>query len=273
MSAPSIAGRRPGPRMDPRLRQRRAAVSRAQGRRRLRVVMAGTAAAVLAVVALAGLHSSLLAARHVKVSGALHTGTAAVLRTAGLAGAPPLIDVNPSAAAARLDGLPWVARATVSRQWPDGVVVDVVERVPVAVVERRGGGVAVVDATGRVLAWDTSPPPGLITIVSPALAGRPGTVMGAAARPALAVAEATAGALRTRVLSVTTTSDGTVELDLGGGVQAVLGSASDVVSKLRALWSVLSGAPPVGPEVIDVSVPGEPTASPVRSSTASRAPA
>ena len=50
----------------------------------------------------------------------------------------------------RLRALPWVADARVSRQLPDTLVVDVVERVPTAVLQRPGG-LVLIDADGHEL--------------------------------------------------------------------------------------------------------------------------
>jgi hypothetical protein len=61
---------------------------------------------------------------------------------------------------------------------------------------------------------------------------------------------------------VTVEPSGTVRLDLGGGVQVLVGRARSLGPKLASLRSVLAGAPPPGPEVIDVTVPGEPTVAP-----------
>ena len=125
---------------------------RDQGRRRLRWVVGAVTVLVLVVVALLVLHTPLVAVRHTTVVGATHTGVEPVLAAAGLTANPPLIDVNPSAAAARVEALPWVAHAVVARHWPDAVTVTVTERVPLGTLARPGGGVALVDRTGRVLA-------------------------------------------------------------------------------------------------------------------------
>jgi cell division protein FtsQ len=256
--------------MDPRIGRRRAAVTRAQGRRRLHVVVVGVVVVALAVAALIVLHTSLFSARHVRVVGAQHTGRSRVLRVAGLVGGPPLIDVSSGADVARLEALPWVAHASVARHWPDSVVVRVVERVPVAAVAAgdRTGETVLVDATGRVLARVTAAPAGLPVLSSPARPGRPGTTLGPAARPGLLVADDARRILPGRVRGVAVDAGGAVVLDLGSGVRATLGPASAAGSKLAALASVLAGAPPTGPELIDVSVPGEPTVAPGASAPA-----
>ncbi|HEY6814290.1 MAG TPA: cell division protein FtsQ/DivIB [Croceibacterium sp.] len=65
--------------------------------------------------------------------------------------AMPLVDLQELRAALMNDkDFPWVAEARVSRQLPDTIVVDIVERQPHAVL-RRPGRLALIDATGKVL--------------------------------------------------------------------------------------------------------------------------
>jgi cell division protein FtsQ len=244
----------------PRVWQRRVGVLRDQARRRLRWVVGGVAVLVAVCVALLTLHTPLLALRHATVVGAPHTGAQAVLQAAGLEGDPPLIDVDPKSVAARVESLPWVAHAVVVRHWPDSVTILVTERVPLGSVARPGGGVALVDASGRVLAWQATTA-GLV-LVAPVTPGRPGTVLPAAARPALAVASALPTTLAGRVQRVTANSLGMVTLGLGKGVSAALGSTQDLAAKLVAVASVLAGVHVRGPAVIDVTVPDEPTVGP-----------
>ncbi len=151
-----------------------------------------------------------------------------------------------------------MAHAVVARHWPDSVTITVTERLALGSLARPGGGVAVVDASGHVLAWQASPPPGLV-LVAPVTPGRPGTVLARPAHPALEVASALPSALTGRVLRVTVTTGGLVSLDLGGGVSAALGSTARLEAKLTALASVLAGAHVSPPAVIDVTVPDEPT--------------
>jgi cell division protein FtsQ len=216
---------------------------------------------VVLCVGLLVLHTPLLALRHATVRGAEHSGTEAVLQAAGLLDHPPLIDVDPANVAARVERLPWVAHAVVVRNWPDDVTITVTERAPVGSIARPGGKVAVVDASGRVLAWQDAAPPGLV-LVAPVVPGPPGAVLAGGARPALAVAAALPAALAGRVRQVAVGAGGVVTLDLGGGVHATLGRTDELHAKLVALASVLAGAQVSGPAMIDLTVPGEPTVGP-----------
>jgi cell division protein FtsQ len=248
--------------MEPAIRNRRIAVTRERGRHRLRVAVAGLCVAAVVVAGYLVLHSGVFSARHVTVSGAFHTPLSTIVTTAGLVTDPPLIDVDPGQASARLEKLPWVNTASVERRWPDSVIVKVSERVAVSALARPSGGVAVLDASGRVLADETAVPAGVIPLVLSVDPPPPGSALGAAASGALTVVRDLPAPVRTRVQSVTEGSGGQMMLDLNGGIRADLGSASQLGAKFEALESVLAGATLSGREVIDLSVPEEPTVSP-----------
>ena len=258
MRAPEAV--RPRPAMDPRIRRRRVAVARAQGRRRLRALVTAAAVVALGGGAVAVLHSSLLSARHVTVVGSRHTPAATVERRAGLAGHPPLVDVDTTGDARRVEALAWVARASVVRHWPDSVVVHVVERVPVAVVGTARGGTAVVDGTGRVLG-PAGASVSLPTLTGAGVAAAPGSTLPRRALAGLAVASLASRTMPGQVRAVGV-DGGTVTVDLGAGVHVLLGPPQQLEAKLASLRSLLAGAPPTGPETIDVTVPAEPTVGP-----------
>jgi hypothetical protein len=285
---------RPGPRIDPRIKERRTAVVRQAGRRRRRILLV----VVVAVAVVAGawffLHTKVLAARVVTVAGSVHTPDAEIVAAAGLGAHPPLIDVDTGAVAAKVEQLPWVATAAVSRDWPDGVRIVVTERTPVAAVSATapagsaatGGAAAagatpagatpsttppttattgpkgtpawaLVDGTGRVLADTPSPPAGLVHVAGAAAAGTPGTML-AADRPALAVAESLPKAFAGQVTEVDATAGGQVTLKLTSPVTVNLGTTGQLSQKYEDVAAVLAGAPLTAGDVIDVSVPGSP---------------
>jgi cell division protein FtsQ len=223
--------------------------------------VAGVSVLAAACVALLVLHTPLLAVRHATVQGATHTGAAAVLDAAGLADSPPLIDVNPKTAAAQVERLPWVKRAVVVRRWPDSVVVRVTERVPVGAFALAGGQVALVDATGRVLAWEPGPATGP-TLGGPVAPGRPGTDIAAADHPALEVAALLPASIAGDVATVSVDHSGALTLTLAGRVTAVLGDDVELPAKLVSLASVLEDTHVTRGTQIDVTVPGEPVVGP-----------
>jgi cell division protein FtsQ len=246
----------------PLLAARRAAVARASGRRRLRRLLAVLGLGALVAGVLAGLHSPLLAARHVRVLGAAHTTPAQVLAVSGLGARPPLIDVDPGADAARVERLPWVATASVTRDWPDGVTVQVTERRPVAALP-VAGGLALADATGRVLALASTRPAGVNEVLGVALATptrppRPGMALPAGDLPLLAVAAGLPGSLAAHVRWVQVASSGGVELRLDGGQTVELGSGAQLAEQSVALATLLAKVPMRGIVAIDLRVPDAP---------------
>jgi cell division protein FtsQ len=146
---------------DPRIHERRVLVARQLGRRRRRRIVVAAVLVTLGLGGLALVHSSVFGAKNVEVSGDRHTPRAAVLRAAGLIGAPPLVDLDAAAIASRVDRLPWVASATVDISWPSTVSIRLKERVPVAAVQLAAGGFAICDPTGRVLEDVATRPPSL----------------------------------------------------------------------------------------------------------------
>ncbi len=142
-------GQLPTP-MDPRLRARRHEVARHEGRRRLRRLLAVGVVASLVIGVVGLLRSTALDVDQITVAGATHTGAPGIRDAAGIPTGRAMISVDEGAAAARLEELPWVADATVTRAWPGTVRIEVVERRAVAVLG-RGNGAVVVDRSGRVL--------------------------------------------------------------------------------------------------------------------------
>jgi len=246
--------------VDPRIQERIRRVARRRARRRLRWVVATLIAAALVGTGWMALHSSAFAARVLVVRGATGTRATAVLRAAGLDRHPPLLDVDPAAAARAVDALPWVLQATVVRHWPDSVSVAVSTRRPVAEMT-NGRGVAVVDHTGRVLSVSPAPVPGLPTVVAGVAPGAPGTWVAAGAGPELAVAATLPPAFRSQVARVVVNARHQVELQLTTPVSVDLGSDTQLHQKYEDVAALLAGASFSAGDVIDVTVPDAPTVS------------
>jgi cell division protein FtsQ len=253
------------PVLDPRIRQRRVAIRRREGRRRLTWVVA--VVVVVAVVA-AGwglLHTGWFSADAVTVEGPHpQTSTAAILGAAHLEGRPPLISVNSGADAARVEALPYIASAQVSRHWPDGVTVTVTERVPTLVMAGPGSSWSILDGDGRTLQVVTARPAGLVVLVVHTDGGgmtpaRVGHTLAPEADGAVTVCRTLPAAFAAQVVSVTAAPDGTISLDLNSGITVQLGAATDLDAKYEDVASIIAHASLIGAKVIDVSVPQSPT--------------
>ena len=114
--------------IDPRIRERRVAVTRAEGRRRLRVLL--TAVCIASAIGIAWLvvQSPLLAVNSINVKGATQESQASVRAAAGVRTGSPLLFVDTGAVARRIEALPWVASAKVDRGLPNDLDITVVER-------------------------------------------------------------------------------------------------------------------------------------------------
>jgi cell division protein FtsQ len=249
-------------RIDPRVAKRRQAVTRERGRRRLRVLIA--LAVVLGVVGgIAALVSSpLLDVDRVEVIGAKETSVAAVLHVTGLSErGHAMIAVDRFALARRVERLPWVASAEVTRKWPNVVRVRLAERTAIGAIAVPGG-VALLDTNGRVLATATTPPAGAVSILASDTIPGPGNTAPAPVRAALSILHALSATLAGQVQSIHRLdgAPATYELGIAGGILIRLGEADRIPEKLTAAEAVLSKQHTPG-VVIDVRVPRSPTVS------------
>jgi cell division protein FtsQ len=246
-------------RIDPRLSARRTAVLRAQGRRRLRLLVVGVFVTLFVVAGWFALHSPLFSARALTVTGNVHESAAQVLTQGGLAGHPALLDVNPGAVAARIALLPWVQSATVHVSWPDGVHVAVTEETPRLAVSEPGGHWATLSADGRVLSITATRPAGLLLLTVPAAPGSPGTRLAAQDAAGLRVASTLPVSFAAQVTAVTVEPAGWVQLAMTTPILVDIGSDSQLGAKYEDVSSILAGATLHNGDVIDVSVPDAPT--------------
>lgn len=243
--------------MDPRLRARRVAVRRLQGRRRLRILIGLVVA--LVTVGLCWwliMRSPFLDVDAVKVSGVDQTDPAVVLDAAGIALGQPLVEVDAAGARAEIVELPWVASVTSARSWSGDVVFTVTERVPVAVVAGTEGWL-LVDAHGRVLEVLDAIPAGVVVVSGSTWAVSPGGWVGEGALPALEVAALLPGGLQQKVASIDT-AGGALELVLFGGGRVTIGDPSGLEDKFLSTLTLLSRLDLTCLDRIDVRAPSVP---------------
>ena len=238
----------------PRIRSRRIEVLRDAGRRRLRraATVAGVAAVLLA--AAAAVRSPLLDVDEVATSGGDHTTAAQVRLAAGIGRGTPMLGLDTRAAERRVEALPWVADATVTRTWPGSVHVTIDERTAVAGVPAGEARWAVVDADGRVLDVTDAAPAGLPTLTGVDGALDEGDDLPRATGDALTVIGALDEALPGGVTDVSTGLDVT----LGYGAVVRFGSTAQLDDKVVALETVLARVQLDCLAVLDLRAPGSP---------------
>jgi cell division protein FtsQ len=179
---------------------------------------------------------------------------AEIRRASGLEVGDPIVTFLPGSTTHKVDDLPWVATAHVSRDLPNIVRITVTERDPVAWV-KAGSRALVVDGTGRVLWRADAPPAGLPELLGVADVSGPGGLVRPVVLPATAAA---LGAdLGSRTASVQL-DDGTMTVQVGDGPQLRFGAPTQVAAKARVAAAVLAALGGNTVAYIDVTVPAAP---------------
>jgi cell division protein FtsQ len=203
---------------------------------------------IVAGVAWALLGSRLFVVRSVAVSGTRLVPKSEVTDVADVPLGTSLAQVDPAAVARRVESIRQVASATVSKSWPDGLMITVRERVPAVAVRMAGGGYDLVDPSGVIVRWARAKPAALplyaTSVPGDALPGD----------RSLTAAAAVLGELppwlSKSVASVT--ASGPVTLRLRDGKTVVWGGTDRAAVKAREL-AILMRDPA---RYLDVSAPG-----------------
>jgi len=148
----------------------------------------------------------------------------------------------------RLEEIPTVHTATVSRRWPDGLSVELVARQPVAAVPGDAGFV-VFDREGVELGTSPAPPPG-IPVVNVPLGENTARILAAALHVIAGLPED----LRATVTGVSAQSDASITFTLSGGATVRWGTDTDNELKLAVLQTLRQ----VPARIYDVSTPRAP---------------
>ena len=194
--------------------------------------------------------SDVLAVKKVEVHGTRTLTSEEVRQVASVPAGQPLARVDLDAIRARIEAEAVVRHADVTRAWPDGVLIDVQERVAVAVVE-IGGRIRGLDAEGVVFRNYPKPPPGMPQV-------RTSTdTRSDALREAALVVEALPAEIDRRVDHVEVATVDQISLVLRDGKTVAWGSAEDSDAKAEVLAELLRQPA----RKYDVSVPGQPTTS------------
>jgi len=140
-----------GPRVDPRMKARRLAVSQARGRRRFWWVIAFVVVLLLGLGALAVFSSSVFDIERVRVTGAVNSDPTQVSEITDDLLGKAILTADLTAIADRLEKLPWVKYAQVKMDFPHTVVVQLAERTPVVAFQSSDSRWRVIDVDGRVI--------------------------------------------------------------------------------------------------------------------------
>jgi cell division protein FtsQ len=251
-----------GPGIEPRLRQRRIGVRRAEGRRRLR--RWGVVAAVLVVViaALAVLGSSLFSVDDVDVTGVQRADADAVLAVVDDLVGEPVLLVDTEAAEDRLEQIPYVDTARVRTDFPNGVTVEVREREPVATASGADGRFRILDHEGRVVDVIDGQPIAFVLVSGPTtLDLEAGQYADTGYAAAAAMVTKLTPEVRSRMISMSVVPDGTdlrflLSNEPGLDIEVRLGAAitdNDQIERLVRLQRVLDDVAGSDTTVIDVS--------------------
>ncbi|HWM73392.1 MAG TPA: FtsQ-type POTRA domain-containing protein [Nocardioides sp.] len=196
--------------------------------------------------------SSSLSVQGVEVSGTQTLSEKKVREVAAVPTGGPLATVDLDKIAYRVRSLAVVKSAEVTRKWPHDVLIEVVERQPVAVVE-IAGALHSLDEEGVVFGSYSRPPDGL-----PRVRAESGVNAEALAEGAGVVA-ALPTDLATKVDFAEVISVDQITLRLRDGREVLWGSADQSADKADVLAGLLVARPKA--QSYDVSVPGMPTTS------------
>ena len=226
-------------------RAERAARSR---RRYLSYVLkiAAVVAAVLVLVfgSIFVYRSNLLDVRAVTVSGVEHLTDQEVTQLAAVPDDSTLLRLDTEGICSRLEEHPWVQSATISRQFPHTIKIQVTERTPSAAVKISSKSIWVVSTDGAWLSAATTEDwknyrriVGVDTNMAAPVAGSEVTDEGIL--NALAIFDQASPELVDKIKSISAESAVKTSLTLKGGVEVAFGVAEDMELKEADIWALL----------------------------------
>jgi cell division protein FtsQ len=223
--------------VDPRIHARRIEVEREHDRRRTRLLLAALSLLIVAGGALLVVRSPFLDVDHIVVTGVPQGRAAAIVAASGVHRRDPLLLVSTGAIARRIDQVPGIGSAEVTRDF-SGTVRIHVQQLGIALWARKpGGGVVLIGYDGRVQRAAPTPPPNVIELRGlakvPATGGRiaVGSVTGVMSEFPRNFAQ------RVGAISASSANDVRVYLVVGGEVR--LGDLTLLRSKGTVAESVL----------------------------------
>jgi len=225
--------------VDPRLKARRVAVRRAEGRRRLRRLVVALTVLSLVVAGYGLSRSPLLDIESVTYRGLENTSLDLVAEVAAIEEGSSLVGFDAAERERRLEALPWVDTAKVTRSWSGDVSVILTERTAVAAVMREQDQWALVDSQGRVLTAVIPQVPDVPRLSGVAAAGIPGSNLGEDAIDLLRLAELLPDSLDTRIEGIYRDGSGEIWISMKTADRVLFGTEAQLPLKVVAMVTVL----------------------------------
>lgn len=224
---------------DSRIEDRRKTVVKniASNRRKL-LVAVGSVVGVVAFILIV-LASPIIGVRKIEVEGARYVSADLLIAVEKSLDGKSILTVDTRAAERRLEGDPWVESVRIKSFFPSRLVIEIVERKPVAFYIGVDNRSRVVDPQGRVLAVEVGQPTQYLQItgVGPNLA--PGANAGAVYRAAAQLAAGLPDELSERVLNVGVGGPNQLLMTLRSGTLINFGPPVDLQNKLISLLVLL----------------------------------
>ena len=251
-----------GPGIEPRLRQRRIGVRRAEGRRRLKRTAIVVAVLVVVIGVLAVLGSSLFSIDSVDVTGVRRADADAVAAVVDDLTGEPVLLVDTDAAEDRLEEIPYVETARVRTDFPSGATIEIREREPIATTQGADGRFRILDREGRVVDVIDGQPIAFVLVTGPTtLDLEAGQFANTGYAAGAAMVTKLTPDVRSRLISMSVTPDGS-DLRLllanapGPDIEVRMGAAitdNDQIERLVRLQRALDDVVGSDTTVIDVS--------------------
>lgn len=244
-------------RMEPRMRERRIAVKRATGRKRLKWAAVATVTIGITVGTLAVLGSGAFAITTVDVEGAVYSQGPQLDEVIDYLEGANVLRVDTDRAERMLEQIPWVADARVTTDFPHGATIEVRERRPMVAYLGSDNRYRVLDMHGRVLdVIDGRPVDYLELFVDDPPDLEAGQIAPPGYRAAATLVSALTPHMRQLTTSVSAAEDASeLSLMLDDQIEVRFGAAEDLLDKLVRLQTALTDPDPerVPTDLIDVS--------------------
>lgn len=201
------------------------------------------------------LRQSFFRVQHVTFVGLHHESNARILAASGLWAHPTMVGISASSIEQNLRGFHWISGLSISKHWPDSLVVIVHEGTAIAVAFDARHVLQYVDRFGR----DLGPAPLHANLPTLHFVGATSDAWPYqhAGYGAALVASQLPRAFGAQVSVVLEDSKGSVELKMTTPVSFVLGPPTDLNAKFVAIASVIAHSTLGLGDVVDVTVPQE----------------